>query len=229
MSRLRTVGVCLVAVAIAIAGCDNATSPSRSPSASGSAEVVALASPSVEVSASPSVSVVPSVSPSPSPTPSLAPTPSPTPTPAATPAPWKTYVSKLYRYQMNYPPEWIVTPGSSKLPDQYDRFGLPVVYAERDTVSGTVSVSLTVTHDVSYMKTHYKAKLVSNKTIKLAGGYNGKILTFTAVDDGRKVTVQEIIVARGSVAYFLWMWGDFERTAADQRLFKSFYTSWKPR
>jgi hypothetical protein len=130
---------------------------------------------------------------------------------------------------MNYPPTWIVTPGSAKLPDQFDGFGLPIVYVDRDTVSGTASVSLTVTHEINYMKTHFKGKLVSNKSIKLAGGFSGRILTFTAVDDGRKMTVQEIIVGKGSVGYFIWMWGDFETTRADQRLFKSFYTSWKPR
>jgi hypothetical protein len=121
-----------------------------------------------------------------------------------------------------------VTPGTAKLADQFDEFGYPAAYIFRDTVPGTVSVSLTISHDIAWLKSHYKAKLSSNKAIRLAG-WSGRILILTAVQDGRKVLIQHIVVGKGSVAYFLDMYGDLSSAKADRALFKKMYGTWRPR
>ena len=81
---------------------------------------------SVAATASPVSSVALAASPSPSPTATPEPTPeptaTPTPTPVPTPEPWKLYKSKRFKYQMKYPPDWVVTPGSSTRADQYDDY-----------------------------------------------------------------------------------------------------------
>jgi len=205
------------------AGCGSSVTPPPSVDTAAAASTSSSAAPNPSPSPSPSRST----SAAPSATPSA--TPTPTPTPAPTPPPWKTYVSKIWHYSMQYPPDWVVTPGSARLSDQYDAYGYPYVYVDRDTVSGTVSVSLTVTHDIAYYKSHYHAKLISNKSIKLAGGYTGRILVFQGTDQGVKATFQHIIVGKGRVGYFLDMIGDFTTTAADKALFKRMYLTWRPR
>ena len=188
----------------------------------------------VEPTASPSAEPSPSDSPSPapSPTPTAAPTPtaeltaSPAPTPAPTPVPWKSYTSKRYHYKMKYPPTWVVTPGSSRIADEYDGFALPYVYVYRDTVSGVASVSLTVTHDIAYFKSHYKAKLQSNKPIKL-DGWSGRILTFKGTQSGLPMLFQHILVAKGRVGYTLDLEGNYADAAADKALFKTMYKTWR--
>ena len=142
--------------------------------------------------------------------------------------PWQTYTSKLFHYKISYPPNWIATPGSAKRADEFDNYDRPYVYVERDTVSGIASVSLTVSSDVAYMKTHYKAKLIGSRTVKLAGGYTGKFLIYHGTEDGIAVTVQKVIVAKGRVGYFIDIWGYREQESPDVRLFKQMYTSWRP-
>ena len=163
---------------------------------------------------------------------SAAPTATPvlTPTPAATPAPtpivWKTYTSKRAHFTIQYPPTWVVTPATTKLVDQFDNYGYPYVYIDRDTVSGTVSVSLTVTAEIGYFKSHYKARLLSNAGIKLAG-WPGRLLTFQGVDRDLKVIIQEVVVAKGSVVYYLWIYADFTTAPADRQTFRKMYLSWR--
>jgi hypothetical protein len=128
---------------------------------------------------------------------------------------------------MSYPPRWIVTPGSKTLPDQYDNFGYPYIYISRDVVSTTVSVSRTVTSTIAYYKSHYQGKLVSNKSIKLANGYAGRLLTFNATDDGVAVVVKEIIVAKGKVGYFLTIFGEKDKAGPDTTLFHDMYVTWR--
>jgi hypothetical protein len=141
--------------------------------------------------------------------------------------PWKAYKSKRFHYSIKYPPTWIVTPGSVKLADQFDEFSYPVAYVSRDVVTTSVSVSLTVSHDVAYYKSHYKAKVVSNKAIKLAG-WSGRMIIFRGTDDGRILLFQHIILAKGRVAYFLDMVGDNADANADKALFKKMYLTWRP-
>ena len=155
-----------------------------------------------------------------------APTATPAPAPTATPTPWQSYTSKRFRYAMKYPPDWVVTPGSRSRPDRFDGFGPPNVFASRDTVAGTISVSRTVSSAVAYMKSHYKAKLKSNKSIRLRG-WKGRILTFDATEGGVKYRVQTIILGKGRVAYFLEMWGLAENAKADAALFKKIYKTWR--
>ncbi|MBA2382776.1 MAG: hypothetical protein H0V73_11755 [Chloroflexi bacterium] len=129
---------------------------------------------------------------------------------------------------MKYPPDWVVTPGTAKLADAYDNFDYPYVYVSRDTVSGTVSLSLSVSASISYYKSHNKAKLISTSKVRLAG-WGGKLLTFDGVDDGLKVRIQVIILAKGSVGYYIWMFTERTTAAQDKALFKRMYTSWRPR
>lgn len=222
MIRQRTLLTLLLAGVVGVASGCNADTPT--PSAS-------LVVPLVASSPTPSPSPSPSASPSPSPTPTATPTPVPTatplPTPAPTPVPWKSYKSKRYHYSIKYPPTWIVTPGSAKLADQFDEFGLPIVTVYRDLVSGVASVSITVRHDIAYYKSHYHAKLLSNKAVKLAG-WSGRMLIFSGVDDGRKLLFQHIILAKGRAGFFIDMDGDLDQAAPDKALFKKIYKTWRP-
>jgi hypothetical protein len=86
-----------------------------------------------------------------------------------------------------------------------------------------------VTHDIAYFKRHFKAKLISNKSIKLASGYAGRMLVFDGVSDGLKVTVQHIVVAKGKVAYFIDMFSERAQAAPDKVLFRHIYATWRPR
>ncbi len=218
----------LFAVAFAAAvvvGCD-AKPPSET-------SAVAQATPSPTPSPTPSASPSPSPSPTPSPTPTAtstaSPTASPSPTPAPTPTPWPKFSSKRYHYKISYPYGWVATPAASAgYSDQFDNYGFPYVYIDRDTVSGTASVNLTVPHEVAYYKSHYKAKLISTTKVRLAGGYSGKMLTFNATDNGVKVVIRDLIVANGHRGYFLRMFGEVPSSKADLATFKRMYATWRP-
>src|SRR4051794_19291416 len=134
----RPIVLALLAILVVSACGEPATTPSPS--------ALAAVEPSASISSPiPSSTSVPSATPRPTATP--LPTATPSPTPAPTPTPWQKYTSKRNRYTMKYPPEWIVTPGSSKLADQFDNYGSPWVFVDRDVLSsGTVSIPLTATH-----------------------------------------------------------------------------------
>jgi hypothetical protein len=227
MNRLIVLGI--VAMSAIVWACGSTQSPSPGPSSPAPSQL-ALASPSAEPSPSvaPSASDTASPSPSDSASPSPSPTATPLPTPSPTPVPWQTYTSKLYHYKISYPPNWIATPGSAKRADEFDNYDRPWVFVERHTVSGIVSVSLTASADSAYMKSHYAAKLVTTKSLKLAGGYSGKFLLYRGKDNGVAITVQEVFVAKGRVGYILTSWGYREQESPDIRLFKQMYTSWRP-
>ena len=165
----------------------------------------------------------------PSPTATPLPTATPVPTPKPTPVPWKSYTSKKYHYKIQYPPTWVVTPGSGTFSDQFDGYDYPYVWIYRDTVSsGSIaSPSLTATHDIAYNKSHYKAKLISNKSIKV-NGWSGRIVTMRGVDNGVKVEIVDLLIAKGRVGYGLEMWGHVESAPADLALFKRMYGTWRP-
>jgi hypothetical protein len=230
VSRFRALVVVAVVV-ITAAGCD---SSKPGPVSSASAVALANGSPTATKAASPAPSASPSPSSRPvataSPTATPSPTPTPTPTPKPAPVAWKSYTSKLYHYKVTYPPSWIVTPGNARLTDQFDAFGYPYVYIWRDVVSAGryASVSLTVNHDIATTKSHYHAKVVSNKSIRLAGGYSGKIVVYAGTDHGLKITIRRIFVAKGRVGYFLDLFGDSTDATADAGLFKKLYLSWRP-
>jgi hypothetical protein len=214
--RSGILGLWAVAVVVVATACGAPTPP---------ASVAAPASPSSSVALA--ASPTPSPSPSPSPTATPTPTATPAPTPVPTPEPWKTYKSKRYKYSMKYPPDWVVTPGSAGHADQFDDYQTHFVTVFRDTVSTFVDLNGTVSQEIALMKSHYKAKLLTNKVVHV-GAYSGKILTFTATDNGRKYYVQIVIIKRGAVGYFIDMWSDPGAESADRKLFYRMYNSFKP-
>jgi hypothetical protein len=221
MPRIRVI-VAVLSAGLVVGACgSNATPAPSSPEsiAPSPSALTAAASPAPSASRSPSPTVAPTATPEPTPT--LAPTPAPTP------VPWKTYTSSRFHYKMKYPPDWIVTPGSAKVADTYDNFRSPYIYVFRDVVSTSVSISATVTAQIAYYKSHYKAKLVSNAYIKLAG-YTGRLLTFSGVDNGAKVIIKEAIIGKGRAGYFLTMYGEPASAEADRDLFKKMYLTWRP-
>ena len=203
--------------------------------------VTACDAPAITPSPSPLAAVEPSASagsPVPSSTPVSSatplatatplPTPTASPTPASTPEPWQAYTSKRFHYKIKYPPNWVVTPGSAKIADQFDFYAYPYAYVSRDVrPTGTVSLSLTATHEIAYYKSHYKAKVVLNKSVKVAG-WPGRLLIFSGLDDGFMMQFQVLILARGRVAYFISMDGFFGAGKADKALFKKMYSTFKP-
>lgn len=167
--------------------------------------------------------VMPTATPTPSPTA----TPEPTASPSPTPVPWAVHKSKLFKYQIKHPAEWIVTPGSKSRADLIDDSGSHYVSIERDTVSTWVDVGGTVDFEKAYFKSHYKAKLVSDKKVSV-GSLSGRLLTFNGTDDGQKFRIQHLIIARGKVGYFVTMWSDPGNEKADAKLFLRMYNSFKP-
>ena len=214
----RALLISLLATMVVASGCGTTQTPAASIAASSPASSLAVvASPSPTASASASAAA--------SPTPS--PTATPAPTPAPTPEPWKTYKSKRYRYTIKYPPDWIVTPGTSGHSDQIDDFNSHFVYVFRDTVSTSVDLNGTVAQEKALYRSHYKAKLLTDKTVHV-GAYSGRILTFNGVNDGRKFYIQVVIIKRGNVGYFIEMFSDRGHEAADRKLFLRIYNSFKP-
>jgi hypothetical protein len=216
-------------VAAVIIGACNATPPPNTPDPNAN---VATTSPSTAaVIASPT----PTPTATPSPTPTATP-PSPTTAPAPTPKPkpvaWRTFISHRWHFSIKYPPGWIATrSASSRLPDEFDDYGIfgsHAVDVTRDVVSGRASVSLTVTHDVAYYKSHYKAQLRSNTKVVVAG-WSGRLLTFRGTFDGRALFMQHLLLAKGRVGYIIDMWSDRGHEAADKVLFRKMYTTFKPR
>jgi hypothetical protein len=215
--RAGILGLWAVGLAVVTTACGGSLAPAAS--------VVATPSPASSVALAPSPSPTPS--PSPSATPSPTPTATPSPTPKPTPVPWKTYRSKRFKYQMKYPPDWVVTPGSSTRADQFDDYISHYVYVSRDTVSTTVDLAGTVAQEKALFKSHYSAKLLSDTRISI-GSYSGRLLTFTGSNDGRKFYMQVVVIKRGAVGYFIEMFSDPGAEAADRRLFLRIYNSFKP-
>jgi hypothetical protein len=162
-----------------------------------------------------------------SPTATPDPTATPVPTPKPTPVPWAVYKSKRFKYQIKHPPDWIVTPGSSSRADQIDDFASHYVFLERDTVSTWVDIKATVDAQKAFYKSHFKAKLTSDKKVSV-GSLSGRLLTFNGSEDGRKFRIQHLIIARGKVGYFVTMFSDPGNEKADAKLFLRMYNSFKP-
>ena len=190
-----------------------------------SVAVVASASPSPSAAATPTPIATPSATPAASPSPT--PTATPAPTPKPTPGPWAVYKSKPHKYSIKHPPDWIVTPGSASRADSIDDFDSRYVFIERDTVSTWVDVKGTIDQEKAYYKSHFKAKLVSDKKVHV-GSLSGRLLTFNGSDDGQKLRIQHLVIARGAVGYFITMYSDPGNEAADAKLFLRMYNSFKP-
>jgi hypothetical protein len=221
MFRHRLVAALLIGGIVAACGnTPSPTTPAASDAANPNASTIAVAGPTSSPSPSPSATA------SPSPTATPIPTPTPTATPTPPPPPWKKFTSKRYHYTIKYPPTWIATPGSAGISDQFDAYDYPYVYVSRDTVSGTISVSRTVTHEIAITKTHFKAKLTSNSAITIAG-WSGRLLKYTGSDNGLKIELEQIVVAKGSVVYFLDLIGRLKESTADRALFKKMNLTWR--
>ena len=192
---------------------------------------VATAIPSAAASANPSPTPVPPATPTaePSPTATPLPTATPAPTPRPTPVPWKSYTSKRYHYKIQYPPDWIVTPGSGNYSDEFDNFVYPYLYVYRDVVPSGYYVSLTkaMDHEIAYYKSHYHATVISNKSIKV-DGWPGRLAILKGQDGAVNIQIQELILAKGRVGYELELMGDDTVAASDKALFKRIYSSWRP-
>ena len=214
-TRSGILAVWAIGLIVVIAGCGGNQTPAAS--------VAATASPASSVALAASPSPSPTATPEPTPTP----TATPTPTPVPTPEPWKVYKSKRFKYQMKYPPDWVVTPGSSTRADQFDDFASHYVYVSRDTVSTSVDLEGTVAHEKALFKSHYKAKVLTDKKVAV-GSYSGRLVTFSGVNDGRKLYIQVVIIKRGAVGYFIEMFSDPGQEAADRKLFLRMYNSFKP-
>ena len=215
IKRWTIVGLLAVSVS-GIAGCSAGQTTS-------SAVAVAAVTPSPSAAAT----STPAASATASPTATPEPTATPAPTPKPTPVPWAVYKSKRFKYSIKHPPEWIVTPGASDRADQIDDFSAHYVFLERDTVSTWVDIKGTVDAQKAFYKSHYKAKLVSDKKVSV-GRLSGRLLTFNGTEDGRKFRIQHLIIARGKVGYFVTMWSDPGNEKADAKLFLRMYNSFKP-
>ena len=217
MNRYRVIVALVVVFVLEACG---ATTPTPSSSALAVAQPSAVASPA-GATTDPTATPLPSEKP--------LPTASPSPTPAPTPVPWQKYTSKRNRYTMKYPPEWIVTPGSAKIADQFDKYGSPWVFVSRDVLSGgTVSIPITAAHTIAYYKSHYRGKLLSSKNLKVAG-WSGRLLIFSGFENGIKMQFQDLHLAKGRVSYFIEMDSYFASAKADKTLFKQIYSTFRPK
>lgn len=217
IKRWTIVGLLAVSVS-GITGCSAGQTTS-------SDEAVAAITPSP--SPSPTATATPTAAVTASPTATPEPTATPVPTPKPTPIPWAVYKSKRFKYSIKHPPDWIVTPGSSSRADQIDDFSSHYVFLERDTVSTWVDLKATIDHQKAFYKSHFKAKLISDKKVSV-GSLSGRLLTFNGSEDGRKYRIQHLIIARGKVGYFVTMFSDPGAEKADAKLFLRMYNSFKP-
>jgi hypothetical protein len=149
------------------------------------------------------------------------------PTAKPTPVPWKSYTSKTYHYKISYPPTWIVTPGPSGSADQFDQYTYPYVWIYRDASGSFASPKLTASRDIAYDKSHYAAKVITNRAIKV-NGWSGRIVTLGGMWHGRKVQIVDLVVAKGRIGYGLEIFGNADTAAADLATFKRMYSSWRP-
>ena len=210
-------------LAAVLVGCGQAT-PTSQPATSAAGDVAAVASstPSVEPSVAPEAT--------PTPTPAATPTPDPTPTPTPTPEPWQAYTSKKLKYSMKYPPDWVFTPATPGYADSFDDRGSTFVFVDRDVVdAGYVSaVDRTAKAEIAYYKSHYDAKVLSNKKAKVAG-WNGRLIKMVGKEDGVDTYYQLLLLAKGRVGYFLDWRSDNGDRDADKAMFERIYKTFKPK
>ena len=211
-----------------VAGCaTGATTADPPTSPAAGVGVVSSASPD-QPSAFPGSTPRPTPTPTPAPTPH--PTPTPTPEPTPTPVPWQKYTSKKLKYAVTYPPSWVVTPATAGYGDMFDDRGFTYVFVDRDVVSaGSIAaIERTAKAEIAYYKSHYDAKVLSNKKAKVAG-WNGRLIKMVGKADGVETYFQLLILAKGRVGYFiLWQSVDDDRDA-DKASFERIYRSFKPK
>ena len=166
----------------------------------------------------------------PTPTPAATPTPTPTPSPTPTPEPWQAYTSKKLKYAMKYPPDWVVTPATPGYAETFDDRGSTFVFVDRYAGSGgsVAALERSAKAEIAYYKSHYDAKVLSNKKAKLAG-LPGRLIKMTGDVDGIESYFQVLLVAKGRMEYCLdWRSEDGDQDA-DKALFERIYKSFKPK
>jgi hypothetical protein len=124
----------------------------------------------------------------------------------------------------------VVTPGSAGVSDSFDNFDLPYVTVYRNVIESgeTGSLGLTATSDIAFYKSHYKAKVLTNKSITVAG-WPARLLIFSGTIDGQKELLQHLIIAKDRVTYRLDMDGLLEKQTGDKALFKKMYLTFRPK
>lgn len=223
MPKRLLIGVLLGAV---LAGCGQAATSTDPPTSPAAVVAVGSAAPSAGPSTSPRATPTPTADPTPTPTS----TPEPTPEPTPTPEPWQKYTSKKLKYSIKYPPDWVVTPATPGYGDMFDDRGYAYVFVDRDVVSAgsTAGLERTAKADIAYYKSHYDAKVLSNRKVKVAG-WNGRLVKMAGVEDGVETYYQLLLLAKGRVGYHIeWTSADDDRDA-DKALFERIYRSFKPR
>ena len=82
--------------------------------------------------------------------------------------------------------------------------------------------------EIAYYKSHYDAKVLSNKKAKVAG-LPGRLIKMTGNVDGIETYFQVLLVAKGRMEYRLdWQSPDDDHDA-DKALFERMYKSFKPK
>ena len=166
----------------------------------------------------------------PTPTPSATPTPAPTPSPTPTPEPWQSFRSKKAHFSIKYPPNWVATPATPGYADSFDDRGFTFLFIDRYLGSGASASALaqSAKAEIAYYKSHYDAKVLSNKKAKVAG-LNGRLIKMTGKVEGLKTYFQVLLLAKGRYEYrFDWQSGDGNRDA-DKALFQRIYKTFKPK
>jgi hypothetical protein len=206
-------------LAAILVGCGQGPPPTGQPASPAAGDVaVGSSTPSIEPSVAPLAT--------PTPTPAATPTPSPTPTPE----PWQSYTSKKLKYSVKYPPDWVATPSTPGYTDSFDDRGSTFVFVDRDVVdAGFVSaVDRTAKSEIAYYKSHYDAKVLSNKKARVAG-WNGRLIKMVGKEDGVDTYYQLLLLAKGRVGYFVDWRSDNGDRDADKALFERMYRSFKPK
>jgi hypothetical protein len=139
---------------------------------------------------------------------------------------WPVYTSKRYHYVISYPQYWTVTPGSVGYPDTFDE-GENAIQIARYGRAGTVSMSQVVHDDIAWYKTNDKAKLVSNKAVKVAG-WSGRLLSYRGTYNGSQLAIQSLLLAKGRILYNLTFDGSAVNATGDAALFERVYVTFKP-
>jgi hypothetical protein len=201
--------LCLL-LALVIGGCGSSATASGPPSASAN-----------EPSTQPSPSLA-TASPSPSPT------PSPTATPKPTEAAWQDFTSPNQHYTMQFPPGWFARPGDSQHLDEFDSLAFARLYVGQQDSRQVVDVDRVLSTEISHLKGEISGKVVSNKPIKLAGGYAGRIVELVGTDFGRPVSLTHILVAKGKRWYWFNYFIDYPDTSPGRELLEPTYKTWRP-
>ena len=131
---------------------------------------------------------------------------------------------------MKYPPDWVVTPATPGYSEQFDDRGITFVFVDRyPGVGGSVTaLERSAKAEVAYYKSHYDAKVLSNKKARVAG-LPGRLIKMTGNVDGVETYFQVLLVAKGRMEYRLdWQSPDGDHEA-DKALFERMYKSFKPK